>query len=310
MARLLGLHEYMERFGTEQACWNHLRTARWGEDGFTCPRCGEDEAWGLIETRKLFQCHACRYQCSITAGTIMQDTKLELRTWFLAARLVLTMKKGISSHELARQLGVSQETAWYLIQRLSCVVKRAYGRRLFGLVEVDESYVGGKRPQAQQGRSRAKAPVLGVVEARERSAGNLVLAHVPNVGAEAIDAALEASVDKDRAVVKTDGWKAYWSLAERTGFEHEMVKVGHREESAHELFPWIHVVFGNLKRVIRGVHTKASRGQLQDYLDLFAYRFNHRADLQGGLDRALGGLVSSKPVTREGLKAGESAMVY
>lgn len=157
MAELLSLHAYMEKFGTERACWNHLRRARWGPDGFECPRCGETERWGLIETRKLFQCHACRYQCSITAGTIMQDTKLPLTTWFLAARLVLTFKKGISSHELGRQLGVCQETAWYLIQRLCRVVQRSYGRELFGLVEVDETYVGGYRGERKAGRGTTRA---------------------------------------------------------------------------------------------------------------------------------------------------------
>lgn len=311
MANLVSLTEYMERFGTEDACWQHLRQARWGEDGFECPRCHETEHWGFIETRKLFQCHECGYQCSITAGTIMQDTKLALTTWFLAARLVLTMKKGISSHELARQLDISQDAAWYLIQRLSCVVKRAYGRQLFGLVEVDETYVGGKRSQEEgSGRSHSRASVLGFVESKDNSAGNLVLHHVPDVSSTSIDPQLEAHVDKETAVVKTDGWLAYWSLAERTGFEHEMVKMDHLDVPAHEIFPWVHIVWSNLKRVIRGVHTKASRAQLQDYLDLFAFRFNHREDLQAGVEEGVVGLVSSKPVTREALKGGELARAY
>lgn len=310
MARLLSLPEFMERFGTEQACWNHLRRARWGEDGFRCPRCEEAEDWGFIETRDLFQCRACRYQCSITAGTIMQDTKLSLVTWFLAARFVLTFKKGISSHELARQLGVKQETAWYLIQRLSCVVKRRYGRELFGLVEMDETYVGGydAHEDGGGGRSKSKATVVGIVESKDNSAGELVLRQIPSASRAELDPVLKQSVEREGSRVKTDAWPAYKNLAERTGFEHEMVRTSGR--AAHEVLPWIHVVFGNLKRVIRGVHTKASRGQLQDYLDLFCYRFNHRDDLQGGLDTGLERLVSSKPVRRRELRAGDSAVAY
>lgn len=306
MPRLLGLQAFMEKFGTEDACWTYLREARWGQQGFQCPRCAETEHWGFIRTRKLFQCHGCGYQCSVTAGTIMQDTKLSLVTWFLAARLVLTMKKGITSHELGRQLGVKQETAWYLVRRLCRVVKRAYGRLLFGLVEVDETYVGGNRGKEGQ---PFKPLVVGMVEDKQGSAGDLVLSHVAGRGADSIDWELARHVDRDCSVVKTDGWKSYWGLAERTGFQHEMHKL-EAPGSAHEVLPWVHIVFSNLKRVLRGVHTKASRGQLQGYLDLFAYRFNHRADLAGGFERGLCGLVSSKPVVREGLEAGLAAQVY
>lgn len=306
MARLVSLHDFIETYGNEDTCWQHLRQARWGEDAFECPRCGETDDWNLIQTRKLFECYTCRYQCSITAGTILQDTKLDLTTWFLAARLVLTMKKGISSHELARQLDVSQETAWYLIQRLTCVVKRRYGRELFGLIEVDETYTGGQRSAEGQFH---RPLIVGLVEAKDESAGNLVLSHVVDRSAASIDAEITDHIDQDESVVKTDGWKSYWGLAERTGYEHEMHKLGSRSD-ASEVLPWVHLVFSNLKRVLKGVHTKASRGHLQGYLDVFTYRFNHRDDLEEGLEAGVVGLVSSKPVTRERLKAGLTAQVY
>lgn len=308
MVRVPSLVEFMERFSNDDACWHHLRRARWGEDGFTCPRCRNDTHWGFVRTRRLFQCNACGYQCSVTAGTILQDTKLSLRTWFLAAYLVLTMKKGISSHELARKLGVKQTTAWYLKQRLACVVRRRYGRDLFGLVEVDEAYLGGNRGQHRGGRHTTKAVVVGLVEDRDGSAGNLVLQHVDDASSTSIDPVLEAHIDKDHATVKTDGWRSYWALAEK-GFDHDMHKLRDRTR-AHEVLPWIHLVFSNLKRVMRGVHTKASKGQLQDYLDLFAYRFNHRTRLGDGLDAGLEGLVCTGPATRDELKAGELAVVY
>jgi hypothetical protein len=89
-----------------------------------------------------------------------------------------------------------------------------------------------------------------------------------------------------------------------------MIKTTQHEDPAHELLPWIHVVWGNLKRVLRGVHTKASRAQLQDYLDLFSYRFNHRGQLLEGLETALEGLVQAGRVTREQLKGGAGALLY
>jgi hypothetical protein len=106
--------------------------------------CNENQHWGFIKTRKRWGCYACGHQCSVTSQTIMQDTKLDLQTWFLAAYVVSTTKKGISSHELARKLDVKQETAGSLQQRLARVVSTPRGRRLFGLVEADETYVGGR----------------------------------------------------------------------------------------------------------------------------------------------------------------------
>lgn len=305
---LPGAIRFLERFPDEQTCWEHLRQARW-PNGFICPMCGEDEAWLFLEERKRWHCYPCGHQTSITSQTILENTKLDLRTWFFAAYLVFTTKKGFSSHELARKLEVHQETAWYMQQRLA-LLAAPNARRLFGIVEVDESYIGGKREADEKGRSLAKAPVLGAVEAKDESAGDLVLEHVTNAGSDAIDPHLEEQVDKENALVRTDGLNTYHGLADRTGFEHERIAVSRREEKAHEIFPWIHIVWGNLKRVLSGVHTKASRAQLQDYLDLFAYRFNHRVQLGDGLEKVLVGFARVGRVTRRQLKGGALAEVY
>ena len=130
-----------------------------------------------------------------------------------------------------------------------------------------------------------------------------------NAQAETIDPHVEENVDA-QALVRTDGLTTYRHVGERTDREHELVRVANQDEEAHEIFPWIHTVWGNLKRVLGGVHTKASRAQLQDYLDLFSYRFNHRADLAEGLGKALRGLVQAGRVTREQLKGGAAAKLY
>lgn len=304
---LPGILSFLQRFPDEATCWQHLRDARW-PDGFTCPMCSEDDDWIFLDERERWHCYACGHQASVTSQTILENTNLDLQTWFLAAYLVFTTKKGFSSYELARKLEVHQETAWYLQQRLA-LIAGPYARRLFGIVEVDESYIGGKRDKETKGRSTAKAPVFGGVEDKDDSAGNLVLEHVPNAQTEAIDPHVEANVDA-AALVRTDGLNTYRHLGKRTGHDHELVRVSQQDEDAHEIFPWIHTVWGNLKRVLSGVHTKASRAQLQDYLDLFSYRFNHRAQLAEGLEKVLGALVQAGRVTRRQLKGGELAEVY
>jgi transposase-like protein len=304
---LPGVIRFLDRFSDEEACWEHLRQARW-PNGFVCPMCGEDEDWIFLEDRKRWHCYPCGHQTSITSQTILEDTKLDLRTWFLAAYLIFITKKGKSPHDLARKLEVHQETAWYMYQRLA-VMAAPNIRRLFGVVEIDESYLGGKREEDEKGRSLAKAPVLGAVEAKGESAGDLVLAHTGTAQWEAIEPNLREHLDEE-AVVHTDGFRAYDTLGKDLDRTHLQVPISRQDEDAHEIFPWIHIVWGNLKRVIEGVHTKASRAQLQDYLDLFAYRFNHRAQLAEGLAKALEGLVRVGRRTREQLKGGVLADVY
>jgi hypothetical protein len=142
----------------------------------------------------------------VTSQTILEDTKLDLQPWFLAAHLVFTTKKGKSTHDLARKLEVHQETAWSIEQRLA-VMAAPNVRRLFGVVEIDESYLGGKREEDEKGRSLAKASVLGAVEAKDESAGDLVLAHTETAQWDAIEPELREHVGED-AVVHTDGFRA------------------------------------------------------------------------------------------------------
>lgn len=301
MAHVLSLPEFLAKFPNDEACWRHLVRARW-PNGFQCPRCRENERFGFIETRNLFQCNACQYQASVTAGTIMEDTKLPLTQWFLAAHLVLTTKKSITSHELARKLGVKQETAWYLQQRLARVVRRAYGRNLFGLVEVDETYVGGKT--RIDGRGSGKRVVVALVENKGTSAGSLRLRHVPNASLAYLEPVVVENVAPG-SVVRTDGWAAYQHLEDQ-GYDH-VVRAQGDVSRAKEHLPWVHVVFSNLKRVLHGVHTKAADDHLQGQLDLFRFRFDNRSDLGRGLAFGLAALVATPRATRSELKNGTPA---
>src|SRR5215218_8261630 len=153
--------EFRERFGTEEACRKALFGMRWRE-GLTCPACGHRGFCGL-KGRKVFQCNRCKRQVRLTAGTVFQDTKLPLTTWFAAIYHLTQGKGGISSIELGRRLGVKQGTAWLMKHKLMRAMagREARKPKLSGRVEMDDTYLGGERPGGKRGRGAAgKTPVV------------------------------------------------------------------------------------------------------------------------------------------------------
>lgn len=298
MADELSLTGFYERFPDDDACWNHLREHRWDEDAFMCPACGEDERWGLIETRKLFECYECGRQTSITAGTVLEDTKLDLHTWFLAAFLVLTTKKGLSTLELARKIGVSEKTGWFVHHTITTVIGQAQAGQLFGTVEVDETRIGGT-DRSGGGEPDNQEYVLGAVEQREDELGRVRLARIDVRNRDTLHGHIEDAVEPG-SCVRTDRWRAYLELE-----DHEHDRAPRDLPNGSERYvPRIHVVFANLATQLGGTHAWCSAEKLQAYLDLFAYRFNHRDDQRAGFEQALGLLCSSKPVRWEGLVCG------
>src|SRR5689334_789890 len=157
--------EFRERFGTEEACRKALFAMRWRE-GLTCPACG-GRGFCALTTRKVFRCNRCKRQVSLTAGTVFQDTKLPLTTWFQAIYHLTQSKGGISSIELGRRLGVKQGTAWLMKHKLMRVMaeREAAKPKLSGRVEIDDAYLGGERPGGKRGRGAAgKTPIVAAVE--------------------------------------------------------------------------------------------------------------------------------------------------
>lgn len=265
--------EFMDRYQTEDDCREALFAHRW-PDGFTCPRCAHQRAYPL-RTRPLYECAACGYQASLTAGTILQGTRVDLRKWLLAIYLLSTTKKTLSSAELARQLALAPQTAWTMRHK----IMRAMARReeeplLFGLVEMDESYVGGATPGRRGRGAPGKTPVA--VMAERTPAGGLSLAHmqvVSDVGGRSLSGAAAGAVLAGSTIL-TDGLASYRRLS-TLGYRHEP----HIQESLRDavgILPWVHVVISNFKRWILDVFHGVSPKHLQSYLDEFCYRLNRR----------------------------------
>ena len=288
--------DFIERFPDEGACMEFLRKTRW-PDGFVCPRCqGREHV--TIATRRLEQCKACRHQASLTAGTVLQGTRKPLRLWFLAMFFLGRHKTGISALQLQKDLGLgSYKTAWAWLHKLRSALGERAEFRLTGLVEADETYVGGRRQPDGRGRAlvRGKSAVAALVEDRGERAGALRMAIVPAVSQAELGPFVRGAIDQAKAVVVSDAWKGYGDLAQH-GADHCPIVQGDPKNAA-TLLPWSHIIFSNLKGWLRGTFHGVSAKHLHRYLQEFVYRTNRRwlqADL---FFYVLRRAVSGQPIT-------------
>ena len=284
----------MEMFKTEEDCRQALFEHRW-PDGFRCPRCGHGRAYAH-KKRPLFECASCGHQASLTAGTILEGTRTDLKKWFLAIYLLATTKKPLSSAELARQLGVSTVTAWTMRRKITRAMARGEGElMLAGVVEMDEAYVGGASKGIRGRGPLGKTPVA--VMAQQNESGGCDLAHmlvIKDIGGLSLKGAATSYITPGSVLV-TDGLPSYQPLG--SGFDHQSL-VAEGVENPAELLPWVHIIISNLKRWLLDVFHGVSAKHLQSYLDEFCYRFNRRSERTDLFRRVLNRCVRyTKPAT-------------
>jgi len=289
------LLEFGEVFPDEAACWQALRKARW-PFGFRCPRCDHQRSSQLVK-RRLEQCCRCRYQASVTAGTLLHRTQVPLRVWFLGVFFLARHKRGVSALQFQKDAGLgSYQTAWSLLHKLRVAMGQEDLRALFGLVEVDETYVGATREQGLRGGREVgnKTIVVGAVEHRDDRAGALRLQVLEGITFDHdLGPFVHQTIDPKRATVRTDGLTSYRPLP-AAGFHHDRQIEGHRR-NAKEILPWIHLVFTNLKAWIRGAFHGVSKKHMQRYLDEFVFRFDRRVNEYGLLRALLNRVARSEP---------------
>jgi transposase-like protein len=296
------LVEFEERFGTEEACRSYLARVRWPE-GFRCPACGHPEGWPNL--RHDIQCARCGRQTSLTAGTIMEGTRKPLHLWFLAIWWVSTQKTGGSAKGLQRLLGFkSYQTAWTWLQKLRRAMVRSGRERLTGVVEVDDTYLGGVEPGVSGRESVTKARLVVAVELSGEKMCRVRLRHVPGLTAEFLIPFVEECVEKG-SEVRTDGWQGYAQLKHK-GYQHIVRVIGPDRARAYRLLPNVHRVIALLKRWLIGTHHgRVEHRHLQAYLDEFAFRFNRRKSRYVGkiFFRLLQQGTQTKPMTYRTLVA-------
>ena len=300
--------QFLDWFPDDESCRIYLERIRW-KQGFVCPGCGKagDAFQG---SRGRWICRHCRRQSTVTAGTIFDKTRTPLRSWLAVVWYIVNQKQGVNALGLQRVLGLgSYQTAWAMLHRLRRAMIRPGRERLHGLVEVDECWVGPSPPNAlrltkkkQQLIERRKAQrmiVMVAIEIKEpRGFGRIRLQRVTNKSEKAV-LPFVMEVVEPGSVVRTDGSAAYRKLHKR-GYRREKTVMAGAEDPAHVTMPGVHRVASLLKRWLLGTHQGAVRpGQLDYYLDEFAFRFNRRTSRSRGLlfYRLLEQALVTEPVT-------------
>lgn len=272
--------ELEDRFRSEADCLDYLARLRW-PNGFVCPRCGAAGGWQASRGRWI--CQSCRYQASVLAGTVFQDTHKPMRMWFRAVWHITSQKSGASAVSLQKELGLgSYLTAWTWLHKLRRAMVRPGRDQLQGRVEVDETIIGGEAKGP--GRKLDDKFLVGIAaEENGKGIGRIRLQHLPDATRVSLHRFVRNSVEPG-SVVHTDGLHAYRGL-EEFGYEHETtVLLGLEPSAATRIFPRVHGVASLLKRWLLGTHQGAISGKhLPYYLDEFTFRFNRRKSKSRGL---------------------------
>jgi transposase-like protein len=266
----VNLVNLIERYSDEKKCRQFLEALKW-QDGVKCPRCGSDKISRILK-RDQFDCDKCRYQFSVTAGTIFHDSHLPLWKWFLAVYLMAESKKGISANQIKRSLKISYKTAWYLCHRIRDAMNEVHRSesKLQGTVEVDETYIGGHYDRRRKRGPWEKQPVIGLLERN----GKLEAKTIKTTSKQVLVGIVQDRVNKN-AKVMTDELPAYKSLDK--SFIHECVNHHAEEWVRGEVHTNnIESAWSLFKRSIVGSYHQVSAKHLDSYLQEFEWRFNGR----------------------------------
>jgi transposase-like protein len=274
--------EFDEFFPDEASCLAYLERLRW-PDGFVCRGCGAiTEPWRTA--RGVLVCPECQGQTSVVAGSVFHRTRTPLRTWFLAGWMITSQKYGANALGLKRDLGLkSYQTAWAWLHKFRRAMVRPGRDRLSGIVEIDETYVGGVEEGAQGRSTEKKAIVAVAVEiVDEKRLGRVRMRPVPDVSAKGLEPFVREVVEPGSTIL-TDGWSGYSGLSS-LGFDHVVINQSASPDPAHVLMPAVHLVASLVKRWLLGTYQGAvAQAQLPYYLDEFTFRFNRRSSRARGL---------------------------
>jgi hypothetical protein len=300
----LSMAEFMQRYGSEALCEEALVAARWPQ-GFVCPDCGCAVHCSFRRSGRLYQqCSACRYQCSVTAGTLFESSKLRLSTWFLAMHLMTQSKNFISALELKRHLGVCYKTAWAVKHKLMEVMRlREDGRQLTGRVEIDDAYLGGQRMGGRAGRgSENKVSFVAAVQTTPEGQAQLCCLKLMPFTNEAMADFAAQSLRRPLTVV-SDGL-ACFLVAKDCGVHERTVTGGGKAAAKLTQFKAVNTVLSNLKTGLAGTfHAFKFAKYAHRYLAEFQYRFNRRFDLRSILARLVHVACRTNPHTLAQLRS-------
>lgn len=278
----MNLSEIYKKFPTQKECIDYLEKIRWkGEP--TCPYCQSKKNHAAPAELRYF-CHDCKRSFSVKVGTIFDDTRLELQKWFLAICLILNAKKGISSRQLARDLGVTKDTAWSMQMRIRIALTETPSL-LLGVVEMDETYIGartprktskdkdddGNYPKLPRGRGTSKTPVVGMVE----RGGRVIAKQQKELKFSDLKKTADAHIDFENTILMTDDYRGY--IPFKNFLTHQSVNHSQKQWANGLIHTnTIESFWAILKRGITGQYHHLSDKYLNRYITEFCFKYNNR----------------------------------
>lgn len=275
------INQFRKEFPTDDACLDHILALRLAKMP-CCPQCSQATTFKRLPNKRSYQCSDkdCQYQLYPTAGTVFEKSTTSLVNWFYATFLLISTQNGVSAKEIERQLGVTYKTAWRMLHQIRKMMNNTSGSLLSGLVEVDETYIGGKgvnKSKTIRGKIKGtgyddKVPVFAMLQ-RDGGIYMEVIEGNKTTGL-ILKPIIREKLDKD-AILITDGFGAYYGL--NTEFKHEIVD-HHKDEFVRGDFHTntIEGFFSHVKRTIKGTHISVSRKYLHAYVNECSFRYSNR----------------------------------
>lgn len=275
----LDLISIAQKFSDDDKARKLLEKLRW-PDGPVCPKCGSENDHYALKPRKdskrpvrrgVYKCKDCRAQFTVTVGTIFHRSHIPLHKWLLAIYMMCSSKKGVSAHQLHRNLGITYKSAWFMCHRIREAMKQGpLAGKLSGIIEADETYVGGRRP-GKRGRGAAgKTPVVALVE----RGGDVRSRVIERLTSENLKAYITENVERVSKLM-TDEFSGYMQVGQV--YEHHKIRHGIKEYVRGEVHTnTAEGYFSLLKRGVNGIFHHVSKHHLQRYLAEFDFRYNAR----------------------------------
>lgn len=272
------LTEAIRFFSNPQNCVDAVAAMRWPDGKPTCPNCGgQDHYW--LATQWRWKCKACKKQFSVKVGTVFEDSPLSLDKWLITLWMLVNCKNGISSYEVASTIGVTQKSAWFMLQRLRKALQDDHNTKLGGTVEVDESFIGGKA------RNMHLSKRLKKMELTNRGGKSIafgILERGGKVRAMVVDdrerATLQGKIKghvEPGAEILTDEFHSYWGLEKE--YVHQIVNHAAEYVRGHVHTNGLENFWSLVKRCLNGTYVSVAPFHLFRYLDEQSFRFNHRS---------------------------------